>query len=59
VRTAIQERLTRVAAQRRGGRRLADRLDDIARHCAALPVQRRRTEDEILGYDDRGLPGRW
>src|SRR5689334_16480561 len=44
VRTAIQDRLKRVEAQRRGGRRLADRLDDIARHAASLPVRRRRTE---------------
>ena len=59
VRTAIQERLKRVDAQRRGGRGLADRLDEIALHCAALPVRRRRSEDEILGYDDRGMPSRW
>ena len=56
VRTAIQDRLKRVEAQRRGGRSLADRLDEIACHAAALPVRRRRTEDEILGYDIRGLP---
>jgi antitoxin VapB len=38
-------------------RRLPDRLDQIARHCAALPVVRERPADEILGYGDRGLPG--
>ena len=59
VRTAIQDRLKRVEAQRRGGRSLADRLDDIARHAASLPVRRRRSENDILGYDERGLPKRW
>jgi len=33
-------------------RRLADRLDEIADHCAALPVLRDRSIDEILGYRD-------
>lgn len=33
-------------------RRLADRLDEIADHCAALPVLRSRSIDEILGYTD-------
>lgn len=32
------------------------RLDDIAEHCARLPVQDPRTPDEILGYDEHGLP---
>jgi antitoxin VapB len=58
VTVAISERLRRVrlreAAKRR---RLADRLDEIADHCAALPVRRDRSIDEILGYDDRGMPG--
>jgi hypothetical protein len=37
-------------AQKR--RRLADRLDEIADHCAALPVLRDRSVDGILGYGD-------
>lgn len=28
----------------------------IARHAASLPVLDTRTEDEILGYDENGLP---
>jgi len=55
VRRAVQERLQREEA-RGGGGRLADRLDEIALHCAALPVRRARSENDILGYDDRGLP---
>jgi antitoxin VapB len=56
VQLAIRERLRKVRAARTARRPLADRLDEIARHCAALPVLRDRTADEILGYDDRGLP---
>jgi len=31
-------------------------LDAIALHCAALPVLDARPADEIVGYDDRGVP---
>lgn len=54
---ALQERLDRVRArktQRSGS--LADRLDAIALHCASLPVLRDRSADQILGYDDQGMP---
>jgi antitoxin VapB len=52
---ALRDRLARL---RRGRtkRRLADELDEIARHCARLPVRDPRTADEILGYDEHGLP---
>ncbi len=30
----------------------------VALRCAALPILDERSEDEILGYDDDGLPGR-
>ncbi|MDJ0863239.1 MAG: type II toxin-antitoxin system VapB family antitoxin [Gammaproteobacteria bacterium] len=52
---ALRDRLERVR-RRRAGRRLADELDEIARHCASLPVLDDRSPDEILGYDNRGLP---
>jgi antitoxin VapB len=58
VRRAVEERLARIRRTPARGR-LADRLDAIALHCASLPVRRVRAEDEILGYDERGLPGRW
>ena len=57
VRVAVQERLKRQQAGR-GGRPLSERLREIAHHCAALPVARSRPEDEILGYDERGIPRR-
>ena len=52
---ALRDRLARLRRER-AGRRLADELDDIGRHCAQLPVMDRRTTDEILGYDDNGVP---
>lgn len=52
---AIRDRLGRLRRQR-ARRRLADELDEIALHCARLAVRDARTPDEILGYDEHGLP---
>jgi antitoxin VapB len=35
---------------------LADELEAIAEHCANLPVLDPRSADEILGYNEHGLP---
>lgn len=52
---ALRERLE--ALKRRKSRRnVAGRLDEIAKHCASLPVLDPRIPDEILGYDEHGLP---
>jgi antitoxin VapB len=53
---ALRDRLERLRRDR-SQRRLVDELDDIALHCARLPVLDSRTAEEILGYDDHGLPG--
>ena len=55
VRRALRDRLVRIRRERTG-RRLADELDAIAGHCASLPVRDARTPDEIIGYDEHGLP---
>jgi antitoxin VapB len=52
---ALRERLERVR-RARARKRLADELDEIALHCAARPSLDRRSGDEILGYDENGLP---
>lgn len=52
---ALRDRLTRLRRER-GGRRLADELDEIGLHCSRLPVLDARSADEILGYDEHGLP---
>jgi antitoxin VapB len=53
---ALRERLQRIRRSR-ARKRLADELDEIALHCSALPVRDMRTADEIMGYDENGLPG--
>ena len=55
VKQAVQERLAHVEKTRRA-LRLADELDYIALHCANLPRSDRRSAEEIVGYDERGLP---
>lgn len=52
---ALRDRLSRVRGER-VRRRLADDLDDIGRHCARLPIRDARPADEILGYDEHGVP---
>lgn len=52
---ALRDRLARLRRER-SQRRLVDELDEIALHCARLPVRDSRTPDEILGYDEHGLP---
>jgi antitoxin VapB len=52
---AVRDRLARLRRER-SGRRLIDELEEIAKHCASLPVLDNRTADEILGYDEDGLP---
>ncbi|HJS89987.1 MAG TPA: type II toxin-antitoxin system VapB family antitoxin [Steroidobacteraceae bacterium] len=52
---ALRERLQRIR-RARARTRLADELDEIALHCSALPVRDARAADEIMGYDESGLP---
>ena len=55
IRRAAEERLHRVRRERAAGS-LATELLQIGKRCADLPEVDRRTPDEILGYDDHGLP---
>jgi antitoxin VapB len=52
---SLRERLERKRAET-DNRPLAERLMEIGRRCAALPVLDDRSADEILGYDENGLP---
>jgi antitoxin VapB len=52
---ALRDRMARIRRER-ARRSLADELDEIALHCARLPLLDRRSPDEILGYDELGLP---
>ncbi len=52
---ALRDRLDRLRRER-AGRRLADELEEIAQHCAALSVLDPGSANDILGYDELGLP---
>jgi antitoxin VapB len=52
---ALRERLQRESGESRGTD-LAEELMEIGRRCAALPVLDPRSPEEILGYDENGLP---
>jgi antitoxin VapB len=60
IREAIDEKLSRARGPHTGGGEqapsLAAELDLIALRCAALPLRDARSEEEILGYDEHGLP---
>lgn len=52
---AVKERLERLKTPNFSDS-LAEELDAIAQRCAALPVLDSRSSEEIVGYDERGLP---
>lgn len=54
---SLRERLAREERRRR--RRPGDVIDalrELREHVASLPVYDTRTPDEIIGYDEHGLP---
>lgn len=54
IRRALEERREKLKRRRRG-RGLAEDLSDIGARCAALPDLDKRSADEILGYDKKGV----
>jgi antitoxin VapB len=55
VAAAIREKYHRVRRTGPGGD-LVRELNEIALRCAALPDRDTRSLEEILGYDEKGLP---
>jgi antitoxin VapB len=55
IQKSLEERLARLNRQRRH-RVVMSQLEDILQRVDRLPVLDPRTPDEILGYDERGLP---
>lgn len=55
IQRALEERLARLTQQRRS-QVLRNHLDEILQRVDRLPVLDSRTPDEILGYDEHGLP---
>lgn len=52
---ALREQLKREQG-RSAARRLKDELLEIGDHCASLPDLDVRSAEEILGYDEAGIP---
>ncbi|HZI55505.1 MAG TPA: type II toxin-antitoxin system VapB family antitoxin [Verrucomicrobiae bacterium] len=55
IRTALRERLQRLAGRYRAPTR-REKLYEILHRVDALPVLDNRDENEILGYDESGIP---
>lgn len=57
VKRIVREQVERAERARHGGgaNRVAE-LNYLALYCASLPVLDSRGDDEILGYDEDGLP---
>lgn len=55
VRAAVAERYDRLR-RARSGRSLASELNGIALRCAKRPIVSPLTAEEILGYDESGVP---
>jgi antitoxin VapB len=52
---ALEERWQQLKVKR-GGRVLAGQLEDLLRRVDSMPTLDSRSEDEILGYDEHGMP---
>jgi antitoxin VapB len=55
IQKSLEERLERLKQQRRSPS-LSTQLEDILRRVDQLPILDSRTPDEIVGYDEHGLP---
>jgi antitoxin VapB len=53
---AMRERLHREERKQASKAQLIDDLMEIAKHCSSLPTLNNLTEDEIMGWDENGLP---
>lgn len=53
---ALRERLARLPGTSRKRRPLRETLREIGERCSRLPTLDDRSPDEILGYDERGIP---
>lgn len=55
IQKALQERLDRLKQQRKS-RLLSSQLEEIVHRVDKLPILDSRVADEVLGYDEHGLP---
>jgi antitoxin VapB len=57
LRVSVEERYDRLRRDR-SRRSLADELNAIAVRCSKRPIVSQLSDDEILGYDESGIPSR-
>lgn len=55
IQRSLEERWERLKARRRS-RVLSGQVEDILRRVDAMPTLDHRSADDILGYDENGLP---
>ena len=55
IRVALQERLQRLSGRQRAAT-TREKINEILCRVDALPIEDNRSEDEILGYDENGIP---
>jgi antitoxin VapB len=55
IRRSLEERLNRLGRKRRD-RVLGSQIEDLLRRVDQLPQLDSRPEDEILGFDEKGIP---
>lgn len=53
---ALRERLAREERKEQATESFVEDVMEIGRHCAALPLLDARSADDLVGYDDNGLP---
>lgn len=54
--SALEEKLAREERKLRNRQFLLSEIRSIRQRCAALPTLDTRGEEEILGYDENGIP---
>ena len=55
IKKSLQERMERLQKQRRQ-KQVEARLEEIVQRVRALPVLDKRSADEIIRYDEHGIP---
>jgi antitoxin VapB len=53
---AMRERLVREETRRRNSDVLLEEIRAISAHCASLPLLDTRPDEDIMGWDENGLP---
>lgn len=56
VERAVEEKLQRLEPKKKKGRIDRKKLAEVLAYFDSLPVDDPRTPDEIIGYDEHGLP---